>query len=74
MKTIFEKTKPGMKNFHFPELPGDISSSGSLPAEWTREDLDLPELPEIEVIRHYIKLSRLNFGIETVSIPWVVVP
>lgn len=35
-----------------------------LPDNLSRKDLPLPELSEVEVVRHYTKLSRLNFGVD----------
>jgi glycine dehydrogenase subunit 2 len=36
-----------------------------LPDELVREDLPMPELSELEVIRHYTRLSQLNYSIDT---------
>ena len=36
-----------------------------LPEEFIREDLPLPELSELDVIRHYTRLSQLNYSIDT---------
>jgi glycine dehydrogenase subunit 2 len=36
-----------------------------LPQEFVREDLPLPELSELDVIRHYTRLSQLNYSIDT---------
>ena len=36
-----------------------------VPAGLRRERLDLPQLPEHEVVRHYTRLSQMNFGIDT---------
>lgn len=35
-----------------------------LPAELLRKDLPLPNVNEIDIVRHYTKLSRNNFGID----------
>ena len=35
------------------------------PAGLLREDLPLPELSELDVIRHYTRLSQLNYSIDT---------
>ncbi len=36
-----------------------------LPAEFQREELPLPEISELDVIRHYTRLSQLNYSIDT---------
>jgi len=36
-----------------------------LPASLRRESLALPELPEHEVVRHYTRLSQMNFGVDS---------
>src|SRR5512136_2734996 len=36
-----------------------------LPEEFVRDDLPLPELSELDVIRHYTRLSQLNYSIDT---------
>ncbi|MGQ4554605.1 aminomethyl-transferring glycine dehydrogenase subunit GcvPB [Halobellus sp. GM3] len=41
----------------------------SLPSELTRETLDLPDLREPEVARHYTRLSQMNYGIESGPFP-----
>lgn len=36
-----------------------------LPEGFIREDLPMPELSELDVIRHYTRLSQLNYSIDT---------
>ena len=36
-----------------------------LPAGCVRDDLPLPEVAEIDLVRHYMRLSQLNHGIDT---------
>jgi len=36
-----------------------------VPASLRRNSLSLPDLPEHEVVRHYTRLSQMNFGIDT---------
>ncbi len=35
-----------------------------LPTDLLRDDLDLPEVSEVDVVRHYLRLSRLNYSID----------
>ncbi|MDI9638877.1 aminomethyl-transferring glycine dehydrogenase subunit GcvPB [Geitlerinema splendidum] len=61
---IFEKSSPGRKGANVPkaETPEvDIKSAiGSV-----RADLDWPEVGELDVMRHFVNLSHINYGIET---------
>jgi len=61
MKTIFEKSS-GVDGIN---LTDSTISTEFLPPEFIRkEDIGLPQLSELEVMRHYKELSDLNFCIE----------
>ena len=63
MQLIFEKSKEGRAGASLPEL--DVPEKKDIIAkELVREELNLPEVSEIEVIRHYIALSKRNFGVD----------
>jgi glycine dehydrogenase subunit 2 len=47
-------------NFPKPDVP-----TYPLPDDFIRQDLPLPELSEVDVIRHYTRLSQLNYSIDT---------
>ena len=69
--TLFEKSSPGRRGPRPPQqdLP-DIDISGLLPANMKAEATpSLPELSELEVMRHFIRLSQLNYGIDTTMYP-----
>jgi hypothetical protein len=36
----------------------------ALPEGWVRDDLPLPELAQMDVVRHYLRLSQLNYGVD----------
>ncbi len=59
---IYEICHPGRRAVSLPAC--DVPES-SLPAEALRADLPLPEVSEIDVIRHYTRLSQLNHAIDT---------
>jgi glycine dehydrogenase subunit 2 len=40
-----------------------------LPVELCRAELDFPELSEVDVVRHYTRLSQWNFGVDTGMYP-----
>ncbi|MFW6158619.1 MAG: aminomethyl-transferring glycine dehydrogenase subunit GcvPB [Planctomycetota bacterium] len=63
MKLIFEKGAPGRTGANLPEL--DVPEELDLPAELLRhEDAALPEVSELDVVRHFTELSRRNFGVD----------
>jgi glycine dehydrogenase subunit 2 len=50
-------------------MPDRPSQDPDLPAELLRDDLNLPEVSEMDVVRHYTQLSRLNMGVDTTFYP-----
>ena len=64
---IFEMGRSGRCGYSLPE--NDVPEkpvNQLLPESMKRsEPLDLPELSEVEVIRHYTELSTRNFGVDT---------
>lgn len=63
MELIFEKSKKGRKAIQLPELEF-APQENLVPEEYLRQDLELPELSELDVVRHYTALSRRNFGVD----------
>ena len=66
-KLIFEISKPGRQGASLPELdvPGR-SVDELIPGEYLREEVpNLPEVSEIDAVRHFTGLSRLNHGVDT---------
>jgi glycine dehydrogenase subunit 2 len=61
---IFEHSRPGRRaSSHAPAEPADVSD---LPAQVRRADAPLlPEVSELQVVRHFTRLSQLNFSIDT---------
>jgi glycine dehydrogenase subunit 2 len=66
-KLIFEKSQPGRKGYQLPALDvPSIDPASVLPKESLRTTLaELPEMSELDVVRHYTRLSQLNFSIDT---------
>lgn len=62
MQLIFEKSRKGRIGVSLPEL--DVPKKDLLDKELIREDLELPEVSEVDVIRHYTALSKRNFGVD----------
>lgn len=66
---IFEKARPG-RRAHAQAPAPEAAPPADLPAELIREqDARLPEVSELDVVRHYTRLSKLNFSIDTNSYP-----
>jgi glycine dehydrogenase subunit 2 len=42
----------------------DPTLGGKLPKELVRKELNLPDLPERDVVKHFINLSQMNFGVD----------
>lgn len=64
---IFEKSRPGARAARFPAFAdGGADLDAAVPAQFRRrEAAGLPELSEIEVVRHFTRLSQLNFSVDT---------
>jgi glycine dehydrogenase subunit 2 len=65
--TIFERSKPGRRAFVAPELDvPDVPVEEIIPAEYLRAAPPrLPEVSEPEIVRHYNRLSKRNFDLDT---------
>ncbi|WP_310550716.1 aminomethyl-transferring glycine dehydrogenase subunit GcvPB [Paenibacillus glufosinatiresistens] len=64
---IFELSKPGRTAYSLPvcDVPGEEELESLIPAELMRSaPAALPEVSEVDVIRHYTALSRRNFGVD----------
>lgn len=63
-KTIFEQSRPGYCNTqHAPEKP---ARSPNIPSHLLRSVANpLPEVSELETVRHFTRLSQLNFSVDT---------
>ncbi len=62
---IFEESRHGRRGYAYPPLDVPEKDSKSLDARYLREsDPGLPELSEVNVIRHYVNLSRRNYGVD----------
>ncbi len=64
---IFEISKEGRKGY---KIPGckveDVDINDVIPAELMRgTELELPEVSEPQLVRHYTLLSNKNFGVDT---------
>jgi glycine dehydrogenase subunit 2 len=63
MNLIFEESRKGRFAVDFPGL--DVPrKEGLIDKELMRDKVDLPELSEMQIVRHYTELSRRNFGVD----------
>ena len=62
-KLLFEHSDPGRKGYSLPKL--DVPAA-KLPAELCREEISgFPELSEVDVVRHFTRLSTWNYGVDS---------
>ena len=63
-KLIFELSKEGRTGYSLPD--NKYPAGAKLPAGVSRESaLELPQVSEPDVVRHYTNLSQMNFGVDT---------
>ncbi len=64
MKLIFEKSVAGRRGIRCSR--GDVPATVNINKRLLRDsDARLPELSELDVVRHFTELSRRNFGVDT---------
>ncbi len=63
---IYELSSPGRQGAILPE--SDVPPS-PLPAELLRQSLPLPEVSQVDVTRHFTRLSQLNMSVDTTLYP-----
>jgi glycine dehydrogenase subunit 2 len=66
-KLLVELSAPGRRAVSLPPL--DVPEAEPLPEEYLRSELPLPEVAEIDLVRHYVRLSQKNFAIDTTFYP-----
>ncbi|GER71450.1 putative glycine dehydrogenase subunit 2 [Weizmannia acidilactici] len=67
MPLIFERSKPGRIAHSLPELDVPEADPAEIfPAEYIRkQDAELPEVSELDLMRHYTLLSKNNHGVDS---------
>ena len=64
-KLIFDLSKEGRQGYSLPVNKWQTSLS-ELPAGLLREqEPELPQVSELDVVRHYTNLSQMNFGVDS---------
>jgi glycine dehydrogenase subunit 2 len=66
-RLIFELSSPGRVGFSLPEPDADVAAArAAVPAGYLRrQPAALPEVSELDVVRHYSRLSQMNYGVDT---------
>ena len=68
---LFESSRPGRRGVPIddPDVP-PVEALRELPAELVRDEIpDFPELAELDVVRHFTRLSQWNYGIDSGFFP-----
>ena len=63
---LWEKGKPGRRGFSLPSADVEVSP---LEEGLTSHGPDFPDLSEVDVVRHFTRLSTWNFGVDTGTYP-----
>ena len=63
---IFERSSPGKKGYQLPPLDVPaVDPRAALGAEHVRDEIaDFPEVSEVEIVRHFTRLSTWNYAID----------
>ena len=66
-RLIFELSSPGRLAFSLAESDVPVEPAlAALPAKYRRtQPAALPEVSELDVVRHYSRLSQMNYGVDT---------
>jgi glycine dehydrogenase subunit 2 len=59
---IYELGATGRCAVSLPAL--DVPESALPPSDLVREDVGLPEVSEVDLVRHYVRLSQMNYAID----------
>ncbi len=59
---VYELSSPGRRGISLPEV--DVPKS-DLPESLLRDSLPIPEVSELDAVRHFVRLSQLNHAIDT---------
>jgi len=64
---IFERSREGKRAFSLPEPDVPVRGlSEIVPGDLLREEIeDFPEVSEVDVVRHFTRLSTWNYGVDT---------
>jgi glycine dehydrogenase subunit 2 len=62
---IFEKGSPGRIGVSLPDSMENDAVRKTIPKKFIRDDIDdFPELSQVEIVRHYTRLSQYNYSVD----------
>jgi len=64
-KLIKDYSSPGRRGYSLPPLEVEKSEINENLTGYLREELELPEVSEVDVVRHYTALSEMNYGVDS---------
>lgn len=66
VKLLYDISSEGKVGYSLPKntMP-KINITDQIPSSWIRNKIDLPEVSEPEIVRHFVNLSTLNYGVDT---------
>lgn len=64
-KLIKDYSSPGRRGYSLPPLEVEKSNLDKNLNGYLREELELPEVSEVDVVRHYTALSEMNYGVDS---------
>ena len=63
---IFEKGNERAQNNFIPKLDIECNKLEEfLPSNLIRDEIQIPDIPEVEIVRHFVKLSKINYGVDS---------
>ncbi|WP_448588326.1 aminomethyl-transferring glycine dehydrogenase subunit GcvPB [Thermocrinis sp.] len=69
MKLVFELSRENSAGYRLPKRDvGEVDASDYL-GEYYREKLNFPQISELDVVRHYTRLSQKNYAVDTTMVP-----
>ncbi|HUU27286.1 MAG TPA: aminomethyl-transferring glycine dehydrogenase subunit GcvPB [archaeon] len=65
-KTIFDLSVPGRKGISLPDLDVPSRAVEDMLPDWAlrKKPAELPEVGELDVVRHFVRLSTLNYHVD----------
>ena len=66
IELIFDKGNKNNSNNYIPKLDLEQKALDDIiNSKFLRKEISLPDIPEVEIVRHYTNLSHKNYGVDT---------
>jgi len=63
---IFEKGNKNAQINFIPKMDIEFDELEKIiPKNLIRDEVQIPDIPEVEIVRHYVKLSKINYGLDS---------